>query len=189
MTTTTQSTGALSEYQWAPQPKAEEFVDRLAREFLARSPLARKFAGRLYNRAAVRFNDLIDCIHAPRSTVSPADLSAAGFVRRPVPGAQEHYVQEQGIFPAIVIADSFSSETTNAGPAGRARGLFTLAALPVRSLACIASSGFAGLWAPIPGRSLRCRCGGGGSTGYACRRFVGLRKRCSRPFASTSGQC
>lgn len=106
MTTTTRSPGALSEFQWVPQPKAEELVDRLAKEFLARSPLARKFAGRLFNRAAVRFNDLIDSIHAPRSLVSTADLAAAGFVRRPVPGAQEHYVQEQGIFPAIVITNS-----------------------------------------------------------------------------------
>lgn len=106
MTTTTQSPGALSEYQWVPQPQAEELIDRLAKEFLARSPFARKLAGRLYRRAAVRFNDLIDSIHTPRSLVSKSDLEAAGFVRRPVPGAPEHYVQEQGIFPAIVIHDS-----------------------------------------------------------------------------------
>jgi hypothetical protein len=101
--TTTHASNALESFQWSPQPQAQALIARLSDRFLSHSAFARKLKGRLYAEAAVRFVDLIDSIHVPSSFLAGDELAEAGFVRKAVAGAQVHYVQEQGIFPAVVL--------------------------------------------------------------------------------------
>lgn len=101
--TTADAPDALERYQWAPQPQAEAFVAGLAGRFLSHSPFGRRFKRRLYDEAAVRFVDLIDSIHVADSAAIREELAQAGFTRRPTSGASERYVQEGGIFPAVVL--------------------------------------------------------------------------------------
>ena len=103
--TAAQASNPLEAFQWAPQPQAEAFVTGLVTRFLALDPFSREFKDRLEREAGVRFADLIDSIHLPDSRALRSELTAAGYVRRPIPGAPERFVQEKGIFPAIVLRD------------------------------------------------------------------------------------
>ena len=103
--TLSQTSNPLESFQWTPQPKAEEFVSKLAHRFLSRSSFARKLSQRLYDQAAVRFIDLIDSIHVTGSAALRDQLTHAGFLRRPLMNIQERYIQEKGIFPVVVLKD------------------------------------------------------------------------------------
>ena len=94
----------LEEFQWAPQPRAEVLVTGLVEEFLTRNDFARKFGRKLREQAGVRFQDMVDSIHLPKSDELVRRLEDAEFVRSPVAGAPERYVQENGIFPAVVLS-------------------------------------------------------------------------------------
>ncbi|HXE53951.1 MAG TPA: hypothetical protein VN541_13095, partial [Tepidisphaeraceae bacterium] len=52
------------------------------------------------------FSDLVDTVYVQDSTQLRAELERAGFVRNPVSGAGERFVQEKGIFPAVVLHKS-----------------------------------------------------------------------------------
>jgi len=101
--TTAQAENPLEAFQWKPQPQAEALVTSLAEELLSRSAFARVLRAKLNNEAGIRILDLIDSIHVPRSADLRKRLAVAGFVHRPIDGIHDHYVQEQGIFPAIVL--------------------------------------------------------------------------------------
>ena len=104
--TTTAAANPLDSFQWTPQPKAQALVDRLANRFLTQNAFARKLKARLYNEAAVRFSDLIDTIHVPTSLLRSGDFIEAGYVRRPIKGTSDRFVQEHGIFPEIIPHNS-----------------------------------------------------------------------------------
>jgi len=103
--TAAQSTNPLAAFQWTPQPCAEALITGLVAEFLERNAFAGELKRKLYVEAGVRFSDLLDSIHVPSSQQAKDELAAAGYVRRPVPGTEERYVQEKGIFPEIVLDD------------------------------------------------------------------------------------
>ena len=104
--TTANPASPLQAFQWQPQPRAEALITGLAEEFLTESEFARELKRRLHAEAGVRFIDLIDSIHVPRGISRHDALSEAGFIRRPIAGAEDRYVQEQGIFPAVVLHDA-----------------------------------------------------------------------------------
>src|SRR6185437_15952711 len=93
-------------YQWTPQPQAEAFVIGLVEQFLKADAFSRNFRERLEKEAGVRFSDLVDTVYVQDSTQLRAELERAGFVRNPVSGAGERFVQEKGIFPAVVLHKS-----------------------------------------------------------------------------------
>src|SRR5947209_8781343 len=94
----------LEAYHWDPQPQAERLIARLIEEFLPRLPFANRFKEELYRRAGVRFSDLVDHIEVPRSDELRQELLAAGFLHRPLPGAEACYVNPKGIFPAVILS-------------------------------------------------------------------------------------
>lgn len=104
--TTANAANPLESYQWRPQPRAEALITGLAEKFLSENEFARELKQRLYADAGVRFVDLIDSFHLPRDIKKHDALSEAGFVRRPVAGAEDRYAQEQGIFPAVVLDEA-----------------------------------------------------------------------------------
>lgn len=103
--TSTASTNPLHAFQWTPQPQAQDLITGLVDEFVARNAFAAELKRRLYVQAGVRFSDLLDSVHVPVSQQMKDALSGAGYVRRPIPGTEERYVQEKGIFPEVVLDD------------------------------------------------------------------------------------
>ena len=64
---------------------------------------------RLQNEAGVRLIDLIDHIQLPPSAANIDHFREAGYEPRAAAGAAQCFVQEQGLFPPIVIgADSIT---------------------------------------------------------------------------------
>ena len=104
--TTANAANPLESFQWRPQPRAEALITGLAEQFLKENDFARELKRRLYADAGVRFVDLIDSIHLPRGIRIHDALSQAGFVRQPIGGAENRYVQEYGIFPVVVLDDA-----------------------------------------------------------------------------------
>jgi hypothetical protein len=104
--TTAQLANPLESFQWTPQPQAHRIILELARNFLGRSPFARKVAADLHAQAAVRFVDLIDQIQISHDDGITGKLLAAGFSRQSHRGQHDRYVQEAGIFPTVVVKDS-----------------------------------------------------------------------------------
>ncbi|HEX4795093.1 MAG TPA: hypothetical protein VH370_14965 [Humisphaera sp.] len=97
------SDNPLESFQWTPQPKAEALVKRLAADFLARSAFTRSLKERLQNEAGVRLIDLIDHIQLPPAAANADEFRGAGYVPRAAAGAAQCFVQEQGLFPPIVV--------------------------------------------------------------------------------------
>lgn len=103
----TSSPASLDQFNWVPQPKGQALVNDLVADFLARCPEADRLKARMKTESGTRFVDWIDFISAPRSTQDIAErLEDAGFERRPHAGASECFVNDKGIFPAIILCDS-----------------------------------------------------------------------------------
>ncbi|MCC6426521.1 MAG: hypothetical protein IT435_06845 [Phycisphaerales bacterium] len=97
---------AIAEWNWEPQPKGQALINDLVAEFISRCPAAAELKTRMTKDSGTRFVDWIDHITLSRTTEDIADrLADAGFERRPHPGAPDCYVNEKGIFPAIVLWD------------------------------------------------------------------------------------
>jgi hypothetical protein len=101
--TTAHASNPLETFNWAPQPQAEAIIRRLSNQFLSQSSFARKLSQKFTDGAGVRFVDLIDSIHVPRSQLSVGELEPAGFVRRPLGDADDRFVQDQGLFPPVIL--------------------------------------------------------------------------------------
>lgn len=106
------STAIAAEYNWVPQPQAQQLVDGLLTEFLCRCPRAATLAARLRLEAGVRIQDLVDYISTKDTPELRRSLRDAGFVNRPQPGAAECFVHDGGIFPCIIPAEG---ETVRVG--------------------------------------------------------------------------
>lgn len=94
---------ATQTFNWKPQPKAQSLVNALVDDFLIACPGAAELARRMRHDTGTRFHDWIDTIHIHRTPDLRTKLAAAGFERRAAPGAPDCYVNDQGIFPAIVL--------------------------------------------------------------------------------------
>jgi hypothetical protein len=98
-----QTANPLQAFQWTPQPQAAALVIGLVDTVVREDAFARELQRRCQAEAGVRLADLVDSFWLPDSPEIREALRAAGFVHQPVPGANEHYVQEHGIFPAVVL--------------------------------------------------------------------------------------
>lgn len=94
---------ALKQFNWEPQPAAWKLVNELVNDFLARCPGAANVASRMKHETATRFVDWVDHLIVPRSDALKARLKEVGYVRRAMPGAPECYLNDKGIFPAIIL--------------------------------------------------------------------------------------
>ncbi|MBL8764570.1 MAG: hypothetical protein JNM07_09915 [Phycisphaerae bacterium] len=106
------SSGTLDQFHWKPQPEAYRLVLDLVGAFLKTSPHAATVRDRMKHETGTRFIDWVDHIQVPRTAALKAKLAATGFVRKAVPGAPECYVNESGIFPAILLS---GGQTTRVG--------------------------------------------------------------------------
>lgn len=99
----TKTASAESHFHWSPQPAARALLDELLSGFLDRIPGAATLAQRMRNETGTRFIDWVDYVQVRRSTELRAKLKAAGFARKPVPGAPDCFAHEGGIFPRVVL--------------------------------------------------------------------------------------
>ncbi len=105
---TMQAINPLEEFQWQPQPAAEQFVRGLVNQFLANCPAAAELAQRLHDQPGTRFFDWIDSITIPEATCSADQLLALGFkLDGDRTGQFAHvYAHPGGMFPRIVLSNS-----------------------------------------------------------------------------------
>ena len=75
-------------FHWSPQPAARALIDELLVGFLEHIPGAATLAQRMRNETGTRFVDWVDYVQVRRSADLRSKLKAAGFARKPVPGAQ-----------------------------------------------------------------------------------------------------
>jgi GNAT superfamily N-acetyltransferase len=90
------------EFQWKPQPLAEQLVREVVHDVLRRVPAAEEFARRLGDEAGVRFADLVDTIHLPAGDQRCQRLPRAGWEPAADP-SQFH--NPLGLFPRVMIRD------------------------------------------------------------------------------------
>jgi len=94
-------TSALEAFKWETQPKAEQLVRRLIRDFLANCAPAASLAERMREQTGTRFHDWVDDIAIRNSDALAGELERAGFVVDAY-GAHAH---PGGIFPRIILHD------------------------------------------------------------------------------------
>ncbi len=90
-------------FRWEPQPAAQKLVDSLLQDFLKKCPQAAELAKRMKDETGTRFKDWVDHLGLPESAGLKAQVREVGFTQRPVPGAKGNFVNELGLFPAIVL--------------------------------------------------------------------------------------
>jgi hypothetical protein len=101
MTTALES---LTKFDWKPQPAAQQLIDGLIADFLARCPGAARLAEQMKTATGTRFVDWVDSIQVPASDPLKARLTEAGFQKRSLPGAEVVYINEGGIFPPVLLS-------------------------------------------------------------------------------------
>src|SRR6266516_2595950 len=92
----------LDEFQWTVQPIAEQTVREVLGGAVIRSPFAAQLQRRMRDETGTRLLDWVDHLVVPDAGGLRERLRNAGFIGRFAPGAGECYVNEEGIFPAIV---------------------------------------------------------------------------------------
>src|SRR5437868_2031300 len=93
----------LDEFQWSPQPRAEELVLDLLGDFLSRNTFAAELSRRMKDETGTRFRDWLETIVLPDSPAIKQKIAAAGYQKyRDREGEYSRiYAQPQGIFPRI----------------------------------------------------------------------------------------
>lgn len=92
----------LTDFQWTPQPAAEQLVRALVNDFLTRNGWSATFADRLYREGGVRFVDMVDSVALQTSDDLRRRLATAGFVRSQ-DEAVEAFIHPGGMFITIVL--------------------------------------------------------------------------------------
>ena len=98
-------TKPLEQFSWQPQPRAQQLVHDLLAQFLSRSPQTAQLGERMRNETGTRLVDWIDHFAFPGTADLEQQLKSAGFTETSFPGAQHAFVQNQGIFPVILLTD------------------------------------------------------------------------------------
>ena len=99
----------LDEFQWAVQPAAEQIVQGALEDAAAHSPFVAVLRRRMRDETGTRLFDWVDHLVVPDAGGLREQLRNAGFIGRFAAGAGEYFVNEEGIFPAVV--------PTHSGPA------------------------------------------------------------------------
>jgi hypothetical protein len=95
----------LTEFQWSPQPQAQQFIREIVDDVLRRCPAAAELAQRMKDETGTRFIDWIGHI-----TLSPEDPRATraeevGYVVDSTPEDLTVYKHPAGMFPTVVICE------------------------------------------------------------------------------------
>jgi hypothetical protein len=98
-------TKPLEQFSWQPQPRAQQIVHDLLAQFLSRSPQTATLGERMRSETGTRLVDWIDHFAFPHSSELEQELKSAGFTETSFPGADQCFLQEQGIFPVIILTD------------------------------------------------------------------------------------
>ena len=98
-------TQPLDQFTWQPQPRAQHLVHDLLSQFLSRSPQTARLGERMRDETGTRLVDWIDHFAFPHSKDLQQQLKQAGFEPTSFPGADQAFIQPQGIFPVIVLTD------------------------------------------------------------------------------------
>jgi len=98
-------TKPLEQFSWQPQPRAQQIVHDLLAQFLSRSPQTATLGERMRSETGTRLVDWIDHFASPHSSELEQELKSAGFTETSLPGADQCFLQEQGIFPVIILTD------------------------------------------------------------------------------------
>jgi len=98
-------TKPLDQFSWQPQPRAQQVVQDLLAQFLSRSPQTAQLGERMRNETGTRLADWIDHFAFPHSSDLEQQLKYAGFTETSLPGAKRCFIQDQGIFPVIILTD------------------------------------------------------------------------------------
>src|SRR5882672_8367652 len=98
-------TKPLDQFSWTPQPRAQQLVHDLLAQFLSRSPQTAALGERMRNETGTRLVDWIDHFAIPNSSELKQQLQLAGFTETSLPGADQCFVQDQGIFPVIILTE------------------------------------------------------------------------------------
>ena len=104
-------TKPLEQFSWQPQPRAQQLVHDLLAQFLSRSPQTAQLGERMRNETGTRLVDWIDHFVFPQSSDLEQQLKYAGFSEISLPGAEQCFIQDQGIFPVIILTDGGSLRT------------------------------------------------------------------------------
>ncbi|MCA9292516.1 MAG: hypothetical protein KDA20_01740 [Phycisphaerales bacterium] len=94
---------AIAEFNWEPQPAAQELLTEIVTEFFARCKAARTLGDKMRIDTGTRFMDWLDFIQLPRSQDIRDRLTKVGFTRKAVDGAPDCYVHEGAIFPMVIL--------------------------------------------------------------------------------------
>lgn len=92
---------ALTQFQWARQPQAEELVTEIVVDFLNRLPEAAAFRDRLRDETGTRFVDWIDTIFVKDDGALRQRLGAVGFE----PDRHGAHANRDGMFPRIKLGN------------------------------------------------------------------------------------
>jgi hypothetical protein len=92
----------LTEFQWHPQPQAEQLVRSLVSDFLSKNTFASELSRRMKDESGSRFYDWVEAIFVPASQSFEQKLRGVGYESR----GDRIWVNSHGMFPRIVLHDS-----------------------------------------------------------------------------------
>lgn len=93
----------LKDFQWTPQPQAEQLLLKLVDAAITAMPWARQFSERLKNEAGVRFHDCVGHIALPANAAERREAELAGWKHDFTEDGLDIYVQPEGMFPTLVF--------------------------------------------------------------------------------------
>ncbi len=91
----------LEEFQWTPQPQAEELIRGLVAEFLSRNRFAADLAKRMKEETGTRFYDWVEAICLPRSSTTEQKLRSVGYEKK----QDDIWTNPNGMFPRVRMHD------------------------------------------------------------------------------------
>jgi len=96
----------LDQFQWQVQPLAEQMVREVLDDAVSRSSFVADLQRRMRDETGTRLFDWVDHLVVPDAGGLRQRLRNAGFTGRFAPGSGESYVNEDGIFPAMIPTHS-----------------------------------------------------------------------------------
>lgn len=95
-------------WNWTPQPRAFSLVQELVNTFLSSCRPAAKLAEQMKSAAGSRFIDWVDHVRIPHLMAHDLGLAGrmidAGFNRVAMPGCEDCFINERGIFPNLLLS-------------------------------------------------------------------------------------
>jgi hypothetical protein len=93
------SSNPLQDFQWSPQPAAENFVRAIVADFLSRNAFAADLAKRMTDESGTRFYDWVEAIMLPASAALEQRMRGVGYE---LASDNTSWVNPNGMFPRLV---------------------------------------------------------------------------------------